>query len=162
MYHFIGYCHVYLSWYTIFLGNESVELDVSYQSYLRAQEKKEKEFWCPLIECNKPGATDLCPDACRPGSKRCKFCLYTIKGTKLCVPKMLESFWHFIFYSDCDCEIQNSTPEVCNKDTGKCLCKAGFFGSRCDKLGDADEGNILLDLHCRVIEIYPSSILYII
>ena len=85
MYRFKRHCHVCLSWYTIFLGNETANLDELHQKYLRAQEKNEKDFWCPIVDCRIEGADELCHDTCTPGRKnhiffrlywnrRCKYC----------------------------------------------------------------------------------------
>ena len=70
MYHFKGHCDVYLSRYTIFLGNETAELDEMYQKYLRVQEKYQKEFWCPKVDCGIEGINELCPETCTSGKKR--------------------------------------------------------------------------------------------
>lgn len=34
---------------------------------------------------------------------------------------------------DCNCDLQGTLAEVCEKSTGQCLCKEGFGGPRCDK-----------------------------
>ena len=84
MYHFKRYCDVYLSWYTIFLGNETAELDEMYQKYLRAQEKYQKEFWCPKVDCGIEGINELCPETCTSGKKRDIYCrLYCYRCYKI-------------------------------------------------------------------------------
>lgn len=37
------------------------------------------------------------------------------------------------FYIDCDCDVQGTTEEVCDKENGRCICREGFGGSRCDE-----------------------------
>lgn len=36
-------------------------------------------------------------------------------------------------YTDCNCDLQGTLAEVCEKSTGQCLCKEGYGGPRCDK-----------------------------
>ncbi len=36
-------------------------------------------------------------------------------------------------FADCDCDLQGTVSEVCEKQSGQCLCKEGFGGPRCDK-----------------------------
>ena len=72
--HFKRHCDVYLSRYTIFLGNETAELDEMYQKYLRGQEKYQKEFWCPKVDCSIEGINELCPETCTSGKKRDIYC----------------------------------------------------------------------------------------
>lgn len=43
---------------------------------------------------------------------------------------LLSSLTSFI---DCDCDFQGTLAEVCDKDSGKCLCKDGYEGPRCDR-----------------------------
>lgn len=38
-----------------------------------------------------------------------------------------------IFVADCNCDVLGTLEEVCDKDAGKCLCKEGFGGPRCDQ-----------------------------
>jgi hypothetical protein len=35
--------------------------------------------------------------------------------------------------SDCDCDPLGTVPEICSKSSGKCICKEGFGGPRCDR-----------------------------
>ncbi len=35
--------------------------------------------------------------------------------------------------SACDCDAQGTEEEICDKENGKCICKEGFGGSRCDR-----------------------------
>lgn len=35
--------------------------------------------------------------------------------------------------SDCDCDHQGTEPEICNKQSGQCICREGFGGPRCDR-----------------------------
>ena len=75
---------MYLSRYTIFLGNETAELDEMYQKYLRAQEKYQKEFWCPKVDCGIEGINELCPETCTSGKKRDIYCrLYCYRRYKI-------------------------------------------------------------------------------
>ena len=45
----------------------------------------------------------------------------------------------FSIFLACYCDKQGSLPEICNKDSGECMCKDGFNGRdvngdvRCDK-----------------------------
>lgn len=34
---------------------------------------------------------------------------------------------------DCDCDVQGTEEEVCNKESGTCICREGFGGPRCDQ-----------------------------
>lgn len=34
---------------------------------------------------------------------------------------------------DCSCDRKGTTEEICDKESGKCLCKEGYGGERCDK-----------------------------
>lgn len=38
-----------------------------------------------------------------------------------------------MFFTDCNCDLIGSLPEVCNKTNGQCMCKEGYAGPRCDK-----------------------------
>jgi len=38
-----------------------------------------------------------------------------------------------LFFTDCNCDLIGSLPEVCNKTNGQCMCKEGYAGPRCDK-----------------------------
>ena len=40
------------------------------------------------------------------------------------------------FLSECECDVEGSNNQICDKDTGKCSCKAGFNGQKC---GECDE-----------------------
>lgn len=33
--------------------------------------------------------------------------------------------------SDCNCDIHGTVPDICDKDTGRCLCKDGYTGTLC-------------------------------
>lgn len=35
-------------------------------------------------------------------------------------------------FSVCNCDVKGTLPEVCDKANGKCLCKPGYGGPRCD------------------------------
>lgn len=37
------------------------------------------------------------------------------------------------FILDCDCDLQGTDAEVCDKQFGKCLCNEGYGGLRCDQ-----------------------------
>ena len=39
-------------------------------------------------------------------------------------------------FSECECKVEGSNNQICNKYTGKCSCKAGFNGQKC---GECDE-----------------------
>lgn len=40
----------------------------------------------------------------------------------------------FLYHSiDCDCDFQGALAEVCDKDSGQCLCKDGYEVPRCDR-----------------------------
>lgn len=35
--------------------------------------------------------------------------------------------------ADCNCDISGTVAEVCDKSLGKCLCKEGYGGPKCDQ-----------------------------
>ena len=35
----------------------------------------------------------------------------------------------------CDCEPGGSMPEICDKESGSCICKGNFRGQRCNRCG---------------------------
>lgn len=35
--------------------------------------------------------------------------------------------------SDCNCDPRGTVEEVCQKETGQCICKPGYGGARCDQ-----------------------------
>lgn len=39
----------------------------------------------------------------------------------------------YISLPDCDCDIQGTEEEICDKDNGQCICREGFGGPRCDQ-----------------------------
>lgn len=41
--------------------------------------------------------------------------------------------WRNHLFSDCNCDNRGTESEVCEKDNGKCLCKEGYGGARCDQ-----------------------------
>lgn len=46
--------------------------------------------------------------------------------------KLTNSFFSSPF-SDCNCDLQGTLSEICDKIQGKCLCKEGYGGPRCDQ-----------------------------
>lgn len=36
-------------------------------------------------------------------------------------------------FLDCNCDLQGTESDICDKGTGKCLCKEGYGGPRCDQ-----------------------------
>ena len=36
-------------------------------------------------------------------------------------------------FSECDCNPEGTTADFCDTETGQCICKDGFGGSRCDQ-----------------------------
>lgn len=45
---------------------------------------------------------------------------------------MLGIFNIYYIFLDCDCDIKGTREGICDKDNGKCLCKEGYGGKRCD------------------------------
>lgn len=39
----------------------------------------------------------------------------------------------FDYRTDCSCDARGTEAEVCDKETGQCLCKTGYGGPRCDQ-----------------------------
>lgn len=37
------------------------------------------------------------------------------------------------FFIDCNCDLKGTVGEVCDKNSGKCLCKEGYGGPRCEQ-----------------------------
>ena len=37
------------------------------------------------------------------------------------------------FFIDCDCDHEGTESEICNKESGQCICREGFGGPRCDR-----------------------------
>jgi hypothetical protein len=42
-------------------------------------------------------------------------------------------FYFFFSLPDCNCDPAGTTEEICNKDSGRCMCKPNFTGERCDR-----------------------------
>ena len=40
---------------------------------------------------------------------------------------------YLINISACNCKSEGSSSPICNKETGKCTCKDGFTGDKCDQ-----------------------------
>ena len=36
-------------------------------------------------------------------------------------------------FVDCDCDVKGTVSEICDKNNGRCLCKPGYGGARCDQ-----------------------------
>ena len=41
--------------------------------------------------------------------------------------------YNFCTFEACECDPTGSTLEMCDGDTGICLCKTGYGGSMCDR-----------------------------
>lgn len=56
------------------------------------------------------------------------------KGALICFLLNLTGVENFIFllFVDCDCDLQGTLGEVCDKSSGQCLCKDGYETPRCD------------------------------
>lgn len=46
--------------------------------------------------------------------------------------KIFNQFLCFLF-KDCDCDHSGTEPGVCSNETGTCMCRSNFDGSRCDR-----------------------------
>uniref|UniRef100_A0A915KXC8 Agrin n=1 Tax=Romanomermis culicivorax TaxID=13658 RepID=A0A915KXC8_ROMCU len=105
-------------------------------------------------ECNRLGALSTKCDSsgqctCKPGvgGKKCDFCLQGFWGLHLikdntpgCMP--------------CGCSAFGSSREDCAQTTGRCVCKPGVVGQRCDRCSSKDE--ILTPGGCRSPEQFAS------
>ena len=41
------------------------------------------------------------------------------------------------YFAECQCNLDGTTyPAICQKDTGKCLCKPHWTGDKCDSTGE--------------------------
>lgn len=87
---------------------------------------------CKPCECELIGSLSNTCDVdsgqceCKPGysGQHCNECKHGFYNTETddypkCIP--------------CKCDIHGTVEEVCNKQSGKCLCKEGFGGPRCDQ-----------------------------
>ncbi len=47
--------------------------------------------------------------------------------------KCMQLKWYFLYLLACDCDQYGSTPEICDIDSGICLCRENYGGARCDR-----------------------------
>ena len=102
-----------------------------------------------FIECNCNGDGSLdgkCDDAgkcsCKPGfdEVKCNTCAKNFFGFPQCQSIlffnfseiMLFSLYYLMSFIECNCDGDGSLYGKCD-DTGKCSCKTGFDGNKCDK-----------------------------
>ena len=42
---------------------------------------------------------------------------------------------NFVSISACGCNLDGTTKDICDEDTGVCQCKGNFSGDKCEVLG---------------------------
>lgn len=52
------------------------------------------------------------------------------------------SFSIFPFLAACDCNLAGSVSLQCDRDTGKCQCKQGMIGDKCDQCAQDASGKM--------------------
>ena len=52
------------------------------------------------------------------------------------------SFSIFPFLAACDCNLAGSVSLQCDRDTGKCQCKQGMIGDKCDQCAQDTSGKM--------------------
>ena len=78
------------------------------------------------------------------GAENGNICSHEPNGQCRCKPlaegpkcnKCLDGYWDLkkesnLGCKECQCNIESTVKEVCDKETGKCLCKEGYHGDKC-------------------------------
>ncbi|XP_054168661.1 agrin-like [Oppia nitens] len=105
--------------------------------------------------CNKYGS--LSPHVCHSGNGRC-FCRKGVGG-RFC-DRCEPGFWSFkqkgsqLGCLECNCNAMGSVRLDCEQTTGRCVCKPGIYGTKCDV---CHEGLILQPEGCTDSAIVVSS-----
>lgn len=101
---------------------------------------------CLACDCESPGSSsDVCDAETGQcvcdhnfGGRTCERCEHGFFNFPTCSCKYSfqptkDSFSLIRNFLDCNCDPRGTIPEVCEKETGQCICKPGYGGPRCDQ-----------------------------
>ncbi|CAH2303158.1 laminin subunit alpha-5 isoform X1 [Pelobates cultripes] len=96
--------------------------------------------FCRPCNCNGNTDSNMLFSDCDPLSGMCSGCMFNTAGPhcEICAPGFYGDAVSAKNCTRCDCSVCGT--ESCDQRTGRCLCKAGVTGSRCDRCKDGFSG----------------------